>query len=298
MNTDQPKLLCFGEILWDFLPTGLFPGGAPFNVAYHLHNNGAEVTLITAVGRDKLGDELIRRIKGWGLNTDAIAFHPGLPTGYVLADISPNGDATYEIMPNVAWDQITTDQDALQAAMDGSGIIFGSLSQRSSFNRFGLDRLLATLPEDAWRIFDVNLRAPHDDLERVRELASQSTLLKLNAAEAARIACDQPEEAGREEADARALAEQTGCNTICITSGERGAGLLRNHTWYWEDANAVQVIDTVGAGDAFLAALSLTLIQGQLPDATCLTQACRLGEWVSSQYGATPPYPSPASSEA
>lgn len=290
MNDRQPKIICFGEILWDFLPKGLFPGGAPFNVAYHLHQQGADATIISAVGNDKLGDELIRRLKNWGLSTEAIALHPGLPTGYVLAEIAANGDATYEIMSSVAWDQITTEHDALQAAMEAQAVVFGSLSQRSPFNRSALDRILATLPPDAWKIFDVNLRAPFDDLDRVRELAGQSTLLKLNAGEAARIACDQTEEAGREESDARALAKQTGCGTICITSGERGAGFLRNNVWSWEEANPVQVIDTVGAGDAFLAALSLTLIQGQLPDAACLTQACRLGEWVASQYGATPPY--------
>jgi len=291
MNTDQPKLLCFGEILWDFLPAGLFPGGAPFNAAYHLHQQGAEVTLISAVGRDKLGDELIRRIKTWGLDTDTITLHPGLPTGYVRADIAPNGEATYEIMPSVAWDQITPTQDALQAAMNASGIIFGSLSQRSPVNQFALDRLLATLPPQAWRIFDVNLRPPHDGLTRVRELARHSTLLKLNASEAARLSSDEHESPGREESDARALAEQTGCRTICITSGERGAGLLRNGTWHWKDAHTVQVVDTIGAGDAFLASLVADLILGQLSDADCLAKACRLGEWLVSQYGATPVYP-------
>lgn len=291
MNTDQPKLLCFGEILWDFLPAGLFPGGAPFNVAYHLHQHGADVTLISAVGRDKLGDELIRRVKTWGLDTDTIALHHGLPTGYVRADIASNGDATYEIMPSVAWDQITTQQDALQAAMSASGIIFGSLAQRSSFNQSALNRLLMTLPVDAWRIFDVNLRHPHDGLGRVHELARRATLLKLNASEAARLSSSEQESPGREESDARALAEQTSCQTICITAGERGAGLLRNGIWHWEDAHTVQVVDTIGAGDAFLASLVAHLIPGQLSDADCLTKACRLGEWIASQYGATPSYP-------
>lgn len=290
MNTDQPKLLCFGEILWDFLPTGLFPGGAPFNSAYHLHQHGTDVILISAVGRDKLGDELIRRIKTWGLNTDSITLHPGLPTGYVRAEIAHNGDATYEIMPSVAWDQITPTQDALQAAMNASGIIFGSLSQRSPVNQFALDRLLGSLASNAWRIFDVNLRPPHDGLERVHELARHATLLKLNASEAALISTNEQESPGREESDARALAEQTGCNTICITSGERGAGLLRNDTWHWEDAHEVQVVDTIGAGDAFLASLVAHLISGQLSDPVCLAKACRLGEWVASQYGATPAY--------
>lgn len=291
MPHPRSHLVCFGEILWDFLPAGLFPGGAPFNVAYHLNQHDSEVKLISAVGRDKLGDELLRRIKSWGLATDAIAVHTGLPTGYVLATLDANGDATYEIMPSVAWDQITTEQDALRAAMHADGIIFGSLAQRSSFNQSALDRLLATLPEKAWRIFDVNLRPPFDDLARVRELAAQSTLLKCNAAEAARIALDDRESPGAEETHARTLARQTGCEIICVTAGERGAGLLHHDTWYWEAAHPVKVVDTIGAGDAFLAALSATLVTGKLPIPECLAQACRLGEWVASHVGGTPPYP-------
>jgi fructokinase len=174
--------------------------------------------------------------------------------------------------------------------MDAHGFIFGSLAQRSTFNQSALDRILATLPQDAWRVFDVNLRAPHDDLMRVRELAKQATILKLNAEEAAHIAADENEAPGREEGDAQALAEQTGCPTICVTSGSRGAGLLHDGKWYWEDANPVQVVDTIGAGDAFLSTLIVTLMRKQLPVAECLTQACRLGEWVTSQYGATPTY--------
>ncbi len=291
MPNPRPSFICFGEILWDFLPAGLFPGGAPFNVAYHLHHHEAAVKIISAVGRDKLGDELLRRIKNWGLDTDTIGIHPGLPTGYVLANIATNGDATYEIMPSVAWDQITTEQDALQAAMQADGIIFGSLAQRSTFNQSALDRLIATLPENSWRIFDVNLRAPYDDLERVRKLAGQSTLLKLNAAEASRIARDQPEKEGREESDARMISEQTGCATICITAGKRGAGLLRDKTWHWEDAHEVTMVDTIGAGDAFLASLVSHLLSGNHPDTVCLAKACRHGEWVASQHGATPIYP-------
>ena len=290
MTDPKPTILCFGEILWDFLPDGLFPGGAPFNVAYHLHRHGAEVKLISAVGRDLLGDELLRRIKAWGLSTDTIALHQGLPTGYVRAELSAQGDATYDITTSVAWDQITTDQDSLQPAMTAQALVFGSLSQRSVFNRAALDRLLATLPAEAWRVFDVNLRPPHDDLPLVRELAGKSTLLKLNAAEAARLVDDGDEAAGREEADARALADQFGPGTVCITAGSRGAGLLRDGQWHWEPGREVEVADTVGAGDSFLASLLSGLVGGRLSAADCLRHATRLGEWVASQRGATPDY--------
>jgi|UniRef100_UPI0040499C07 fructokinase len=290
MTKPAPQILCFGEILWDFLPDGLFPGGAPFNVAYHLKQQGADAKLISAVGRDLLGDELLRRVKSWDISTETIALHQGLPTGYVQAEIGSDGDATYDIVSSVAWDQIMTGQDSLQAAMNAQAIVFGSLAQRSAFNQSALDRLLATVPADAWRIFDVNLRPPYDDLELVRQLAQKSTLLKLNAAEAARLVDGGDEQAGREEKDARALAESTSCARVCITSGSRGAGLLHGGQWSWEPGREISVVDTIGAGDSFLATLATHLIQGQLTDAECLARACRIGEWVATQRGATPTY--------
>lgn len=290
MTEKPPQILCFGEILWDFLPDGLFPGGAPFNVAYHLKKHGADVKIISAVGRDLLGDEILRRVKSWDISTDTIALHQGLPTGYVRAEIGRDGDATYDIVSSVAWDQITAGQDSLQAAMEAKAIVFGSLAQRSTFNQTGLDRLLATLPADAWRIFDVNLRPPYDDLDLVRRLAQKSTALKLNATEAARLVDGGEETPGREESDARALCDQFGVATVCVTAGARGAGLLRNGQWHWEPGREVSVVDTVGAGDSFLASLLSGLIAGQLTDAECLRRATRLGEWVASQRGATPDY--------
>lgn len=284
------RILCFGEILWDFLPDGLFPGGAPFNVAYHLHRQHAQVHLLSAIGRDLLGDELLRRLQHWGLSTATIGRYQGLPTGYVVATLGTTGDANYEIVPSVAWDQIHVNNDGLHAAMTAQALVFGSLAQRSSFNRAALDRLLTVVPAATWRVFDVNLRPPHDDLNLVRKLADRSTLLKLNAAEAARLHDDGAESPGREEADARALASRHGCRIVCVTAGARGAGLLREGQWHWETGRVVAVVDTVGSGDAFLAALVSGLLGGQYNDADCLTRACRLGEWVAQQRGATPAY--------
>ncbi len=291
MNGARPSLLCFGEILWDFLPAGLFPGGAPFNVAYHLHRQGANVTVVSAVGRDVLGTELRRRLTGWGLDPAGIAEVADLPTGYVRATISASGDATYEIVTDVAWDRIALPASVLERARSARGLIFGSLALRSGSNREALQELLAALPRAAWRVFDVNLRAPFDDSALVLQLATSATLLKLNASEAARLAAGAAESPGREEADARALASKTGCPLVCITAGERGAGLLKDGRWFWEQGRPVQVADTVGAGDAFLAALVLQLLRDPQAPATALAHACRTGEWVASRHGATPEYP-------
>lgn len=284
-------ILSFGEILWDFLPDGLFAGGAPLNGAYHLHRHGHRVHLVSGLGKDLLGDEMTRRIRNWGLDTETITYHAGLPTGYVRAELSDTGDAHYDITTSVAWDQILVDEDVVRAAVGADAVVFGSLAQRTPFNRAGLDRLLTVLPAEAWRVFDVNLRPPHDDLERVAELAPQATLLKLNAEEAARLATGAEKETpGEEESHARQLAERYRCPTICVTAGSRGAGLLRDGKWHWEPGRPIEVADTVGAGDSFLAALVSHLLQGNLSNQASLARACRLGEWVATKRGATPAY--------
>jgi len=310
MNTTQsthprPTLLCFGELLWDFLPDGLFPGGAPFNVAYHLHQHGLDAQIITAVGRDILGEEFLRRIRAWGLPTDTLTEHAELPTGYGRVELSPTGEAHYAFANNTAWDHILINAAAQRAATHAHALVFGSLALRSSANHSALDQLLAALPADAWRVFDVNLRPPHDDLPLVDTLAPRATLIKLNAAEAARLARGGPEIPGNEEADARALAarwnagasaapksgEATSAQkTICLTCAERGAGLLHNGHWYFEKGRPVTVADTVGAGDSFLAALLAALLVERKPPADALASAARVGEWVATQRGATPRY--------
>lgn len=289
MSESAPGVICFGEILWDFLPRGLFPGGAPHNVAYHLQQLGLRPHLVSAVGCDLLGDELLRRLRHWGLPLTGLSRHRGLPTGYVTATLGTTGDAHYEIAASVAWDQIAVEEDTVRAAVDARALVFGSLAQRSTCNRAALDRLFAVLPPAAVRIFDVNLRPPHDDLPLVMELARRATLLKLNTVEAARLAGDSPG-FGREEAQARTLAARTGCHTVCITAGENGAGILSEGVWFWAGGRPVPVRDTVGAGDAFLAGLTSGLILHRENPPVALARACRLGEFVASCDGATPPY--------
>lgn len=289
----MPLVLCYGEILWDFLPDGLFLGGAPANVAYHLSRLGLDTRLISAVGRDTLGDEALRRLRHWKLDTELIARHVGLPTGNVVAELSDAGDARYEITQSVAWDQIPAGLDAVQIATGASALIFGTLALRSAVNRAALDRLLAVLPAEAFRVLDVNLRAPHDDLDLARSLASRATLLKLNAAEAARLAdAAEGEVPGLEEAHARVLHSRHACPLIVITAGHRGAGMLRDGlVWTWEPGREVAVADTIGAGDGFLAHLLTSLLSGRSSDGELLARACRHGEWIATQRGATPAYP-------
>ena len=289
----MPPILCYGEILWDFLPDGLFPGGAPANVAYHLARHGLAARLVSAVGHDALGDELLRRLRHWSLDTGLVARQEDLPTGTVVAELSESGDARYRITPDVAWDRIPATPAALEAAVGAAALVFGTLALRGPFNRGELDRLLAALPPAALRVLDVNLRPPHDDPALARDLASRATLLKLNAAEASRLAeAGETAFPGAEEAHARLLHARHGCPLIVVTAGERGAGLLRDgFAWTWVPGHEVSVADTVGAGDGFLANLLFSLVSRPGPDAEILARACRHGEWIATRRGGTPPYP-------
>lgn len=288
-QTPAPSVLCFGEILWDCLPAGLFPGGAPFNVGYHLHQRGVSVHLVSAVGKDFLGEDLLRRLHRWGLKTGGVEQFADSPTGTVLATLGTEGDAHYEITRNVAWDKISASPATLARAASCQALVYGSLAQRSETNRASLQAILDRLPVSAQRIFDVNLRAPFDDLGRARTLAKSATLLKMNDDEAARLT-GQPRELHRLESQARRLAADSGARRVIITAGPAGAGLLQDAVWYWEPGREVKVADTIGAGDSFLATFVSEDLKGTLSAPEILAKACRVGEWVASVPGATPAY--------
>lgn len=281
-------VLCFGEILWDLLPHGAFPGGAPFNVASHLQRLGIPAVPVSAVGRDAWGERMLAVMAERGVTDAGVARLDDAPTGTVTAELTPRGDARYTIVENVAWDRIPVSDEVAAPAAAARALVFGSLALRSSANRQALGQLLEAVPTYAWRVFDVNLRAPFDDLAVVREYARHAHLLKLNAEEAARLAGEPGRDAGAEEAHARHLAAETGVGFVCVTSGARGAGLLRNGRWIWEPGRTVAVVDTVGAGDAFLAQLLAGLLAGGRSEARLVAEACRRGEWVASRAGACP----------
>lgn len=289
MTESRGPVLCFGEILWDSLPRGLFPGGAPFNVAWHLRRLGERVLPVTAVGRDVLGDELLRRLRAAGIDTSLVGVVPDRPTGLVRVDLE-SGAPGYEILPDAAWDRIEEPPHGSAAVPGAAALVFGSLAQRSAHNR----RLLADLRKRASRalqVFDVNFRPPFDDLCVVRELAAGAGVLKLNHEELARFegrAADAGEEACADAA--RSLAARTGCPRICVTAGAAGAGLLSEGGWTWVAAEPVRVRDPVGAGDAFLAVLVHGLLSASWPPRELLARAHRLAGFVATRDGATPDY--------
>lgn len=284
----DPTILCFGEALWDILPRGLFLGGAPLNVAYHLSRLGVSAIPVTAVGHDFLGDEALARIADWGLSLEFIARHRRSPTGIVRAKLDSAGVASYEIEQRVAWDRIGI-TPRLQKAPAPHAIVYGSLALRGSGNRAAAMDLL-TRWSGAIRVLDLNLRAPFDRGPGVEFALSHAQFVKLNDEELARMTGRPVATESQVRAAARQFAKKHRVADVCITAAARGAGLLWSDQWCWEAGRRVAVRDTVGAGDAFLAAFLAARFRRRSTPREALQAACRLGEFVAARDGATPPY--------
>lgn len=269
------------------LPRGIFLGGAPLNVAYHLSRLGVTALPISAVGKDFLGGEALRRIKGWGVSTEQIARLKS-PTGTVLATLDEKGVARYVIHADVAWDFIPA-RTVSRRMSEPAAIVFGSLALRSAANRRTLETLLKTWP-GALRVADLNLRAPFDGGDGLRFALQHSQFIKLNDEELGRMS-NQPTRTARQlEAATRAFADKQSLSRICVTAGPRGAGVLWAGEWHWAAGRKVEVRDTVGAGDSFLAAFLAALLRRGESPGRALEKACRMGEFVATCDGATPPY--------
>ena len=280
-------ILCFGEALWDCFPGGRHIGGAPVNVAYHLTKLGSTAWPVSAVGDDTLGREMLDRLQSWGLRCELIGRRTDKPTGIVDVTLS-NGSASYEIAEDVAWDYIDAPAPLKGDCANADAIIYGSLSQRSAHNRESLGRFLDLAP-GALRVFDVNLRPPHFEPDHVRSLLQHADLIKLNDEEILSLFGDSADSADLEQL-ARSVAEQTHCARICVTAGSSGAGLLDSDSWLWVESKPIEVRDTVGAGDSFLAALVHGLLTTPEQPRRNLERASRLAGFVASSDGATPEY--------
>ena len=279
------EILCVGEILWDALPEGLFLGGAPFNVARHLHALGEEVAFVSRVGDDVLGEEALRRLRAQGLDPALVQIDDALPTGFVRVALDTDtGEPDYEIVEPAAWDAIAL-TDALQRYTErAAALVFGSLAQRAS-SRQTIQRLCEA---DALRVFDINLRPPYVDRTVVEHSLRVADVVKLNEGELSRLR-DWFGLAAAPEAAMDDLATTFGCRAVCVTWGSEGARLWQDGVHSRQAGDAVDVEDTVGAGDAFLSALLSGLLDGR-GGAPLLDLANRLGAFVASHSGALPAY--------
>lgn len=277
-------IVCFGEALWDVLPAGRQPGGAPCNVALHLHQLGQPVQLISRVGDDELGLELLAFLLAQGLDPALVQLSATHLTGVVKANISPSsGQVSYKIVQPLAWDYIQYTDAVRTAVGQAVLLVYGSLAARCPVSRETLYRLLQ---HAQFKVFDLNLRPPHYSREVVKYLLQQADLVKLNEAELAEVMdwLGQPIDAATA---LPWLARQFGLQAVCLTLGAAGASLYAQGAWHHSPAVAVAVKNPIGYGDAFLAALLAGWVAGR-PPAECLRRACAAGAAVAGRLGAPP----------
>lgn len=279
-----PTVVCFGEILWDILPTGKQPGGAPFNVAVHLHQLGVPVRFVSRVGDDELGAELLDFVRSKHLATDLIQTGQTHLTGVVKANVDNAHEVSYKIVQPVAWDYIQYTSETAAAVAAADAFVFGSLVARQAGSR---DTLYQLLESARFKVFDVNVRPPHYSREVVEYLLVRANMVKLNEHELAEI-MGWFGEAAEPAAALPWLAARFDLQTVCVTLGADGALLWTNGQLYRAPGVPVQVRDTIGSGDSFLAALLKGLLTGEEPGAA-LNFACATGAYVATHCGATPP---------
>jgi fructokinase len=277
------QVICYGEMLWDVLPTGKQAGGAPFNVAVHLQQLGVEAQLISRVGDDEPGRELLAFAAAKELNTAQVQLDMHYSTGFVQANVSDAHEVSYDIVQPVAWDWIEHQAGLSSLVAEAGAFVYGSLAARSSVSRHTLHQLLL---HARFRVLDVNLRPPHYTRSEVEHLLDAADLVKMNEHELKQII----EWSGQSHDLATALpwlAQHFGLRAVCVTLGAKGAVLWASGHLYHAAGVAVQVQDTIGSGDAFLAALLSGWLAGEAPQ-QCLRYACAAGALVASHVGATP----------
>jgi fructokinase len=282
----KPNIICFGEVLWDMLPPefgGKKPGGAPMNVAFHVQQLGSSTKMISSIGKDALGEELLQFIDNEGINSQLIQRTNDFPTSTVQVTLDEKGSPSYEIVENVAWDNIQLSNEILNEVTETDAVVFGSLACRNDRSRNTLFELLEVVN---LRIFDVNLRPPFYSKSLLEKLLNYADIVKMNEAEMNIIA-----------AWNHAIADELSMMTfiknhynidiIIVTKGSNGVICMENDTIISHQGFPIKVKDTIGSGDAFLAGFIHQFLKGE-NTASCLELASAMGAIISTKTGATP----------
>jgi fructokinase len=283
------RLVGIGEVLWDLLPTGPQLGGAPANFAYHAHALGATASLVTRVGNDDLGKAILERFEQIEIAADTIQVDDIAPTGTVTVALSRDGSPHYIIHKHVAWDHLAVTTAAIDAVRAADAVCFGSLAQRADMSRDAIQTLVAAAPAAALRVFDINLRQSYFSRNVIERSLRLANVLKLNDDELP-ILAQLFGLTGSIRHQVETLTRTFGLQLVALTRG--AAGSLLFQAGEWSDCPSVPtvVVDTVGAGDAFTAALVL----GQLcrmPLDVINALANEVARHVCSCAGATPQLP-------
>ncbi|MBP9212230.1 MAG: carbohydrate kinase [Bacteroidetes bacterium] len=252
------------------------------NAALRLRSLDWSAGIISSVGKDEYGSGLKELMTGNGVDCSLLQEHPTLPTGVVHVALDRTGDPTYDIVSPSAWDHILAERTAIERVRDSACFLFGSLACRNDVSRTTLFTLLDHSP---YKVFDVNLRPPFIALPVIMQLAARADLMKMNDEEL-RFLCA---ETGTTDIrrNIRTFAERTTAKIICVTKGKDGAVVYADGKFIEHPGFRVGVVDTVGAGDSFLAGFVSELLRGK-PLSEALAFGCALGAMVAARKGANP----------
>ena len=214
------KITSFGEVLWDDFPSGKKLGGAPLNVVTRLRALGVDTAIISRIGDDEDGRGILKEVEERNVPQALIQTDPEQATSLVSVTLSSSGSASYEIVYPCAWDRIEATQEACERVAQSDAFVFGSLATRDEVSRAALEKLLE---HARFKIFDVNLRPPHYDYERLRHFLQKADVVKLNDDELYELTNAFGSPYHSLEQNAAFLANHVGCNKLCITMGEHGA---------------------------------------------------------------------------
>jgi fructokinase len=284
----QFTVVGLGEVLWDLFPDGPRFGGAPANFACHARRLVGHSIMVSQVGIDTLGDKAIGFLRQRGVGRE-IGRTPDRPTGTVQVSLDAEGKPHFTIAEDVAWDAIPWSPELAALAPKVDAVCFGTLAQRREASRQTIQRFVTTMRPDCLRIFDVNLRPPFIDPQTVVDSLAMANVLKLNDEELP-IVASMLSLSGNDIELMGQIRDRYQLQLVALTRGANGAALL-SRTGTWEGVPpAVEVKDTVGAGDAFTAALTRGLLRGDSLDVIG-PHACAVAAYVCTQPGATPRLP-------
>jgi fructokinase len=288
MSQEKYTVVGLGELLWDILPSRKQLGGAPANFAYIATLLGDEGIVASRVKMDAPGKEALALLQERGQSADAVQHDALHPTGTVTVDLDVAGKPSFTITEEVAWDYLEWTAEWKALAEQSDAVCFGSLAQRSPQSRETIRRFLAAVRPEALIVFDVNLRTPFYSAQVIGESLQRANVVKLNDEELPLMMqlCGLGE--GSEETGARRVLEAYDLQLVCLTRGARGSVLLTRTQVVEHRGFCVEVVDTVGAGDAFTAALVHHYLRNASLEQIS-EKANRTGAWVATQAGATPP---------
>jgi fructokinase len=285
-----PIVVGLGEILWDIFDGDAVFGGAPANFACHAAGLGLKAIIKSAVGRDDLGNHALAWLSARPLPVDFVTVDPMHPTGTVHVRVDQTGQPSYEFAPDVAWDHLQCSPADILLAQQAHAICFGTLAQRSPQSRHAIHQFVGAAHRGAWRILDVNLRANFYDASIIRESIGLANALKLNNDEWPTVTASLGESLPMNRQGIQQLAQQHNLRCIALTRGHGGSSIWLDGQWDEQIPQAIQAVDTVGAGDAFTAALIAGLL-GRESLSRLHERASRIAAYVCTQRGATPQLP-------